>query len=207
MPSPSRSAALPWGDGRRVRRRHELLAIASELFATDGYAGVTMDDIGEAAGVSGPALYHHFESKEAMLGEMLVGISEHLLSVGKDITARTDRAHCLDALVEMHIDFAVDRRALITVHFRDLVQASDQDQRRVHDLQRAYVDLWVDALLHLRPALGPRVGRAAVHATFGLINSTPISGRLRRDDMVRVLRCMAAGAMSGLGNYAAAAAG
>ena len=182
---------------RRSSRRAELVALAAELFADRGFAGVTVDDIGAAAGVSGPALYHHFEGKEALLGEMLVGISESLLAKALAIVDRVgdDGARALDELIAMHVEFALDDRALITVHFRDLVHASDADQRRVRELQHDYVDIWVDALLAETPDLEPRTARAAVHAALGLINSTPFSGRLRRDDMVVLLRTMAVAAL------------
>jgi AcrR family transcriptional regulator len=185
--------------GRRPTRRDELLGIAAELFADRGFAGVTVDDLGAAAGVSGPALYHHFDSKEALLGEMLIRISESLLGWGQAIVQGHPPEERLAALISMHVDFAVDQRALITVHFRDLVHARAEDEQRVHELQRAYVDIWVAAVLHDRPSMGPRMARAAVHAAFGLINSTPFSGRLRREDMVDLLRTMAAGALSAVG--------
>lgn len=177
-------------------RRAELLDVAAELFAAGGFTGVTMDDIGAAAGISGPALYHHFAGKEALLGEMLVTISGQLLAAGEEIVATVDREDRLAALVTMHAEFAVDRRALITVQFRDLVNASEADRRKVRERQRAYVDLWAAALVPSRPSMDPRVARSAVHATFGLINSTPFSGRLRRDAMVELLERMAHGALA-----------
>ncbi|MBC8994507.1 helix-turn-helix transcriptional regulator, partial [Micromonospora chalcea] len=60
------------GTARRRSRRDEILEIAVGLFAARGYHGVSMDDIGAAAGVTGPALYHHFAGKEAMLVAALV---------------------------------------------------------------------------------------------------------------------------------------
>ena len=75
-------------DARRISRRAELLSLAADLFAERGFAGVTVDDIGNAAGISGPALYHHFDSKECLLGEMLVRISESLLSKATAIVRR-----------------------------------------------------------------------------------------------------------------------
>lgn len=175
-----------------VTRREELLEIAAELFAARGFVSVTVDDLGAAAGVSGPALYHHFESKEAMLGEMLVDISHHLLEAGRVLREVSPVARLLDDLIEMHVDFAVDHRALISVHFRDLLQASPDDQRRVRGLQRQYVEIWVDALLVRSPELAVPVARAAIHAALGLINSTPFSPRTRRADLVPLLRAMAA---------------
>ncbi len=180
------------------RRREELLAIAAELFAARGFASVTVDDIGAAAGVSGPALYHHFDSKEAVLGEMLVRISEDLLADGRARRDTSPPGRLLDDLIAMHVDFAVDRRALITVHFRDLHLASEADQRRVRLLQRQYAEIWVGALIAQRPTLAPSTARAAVHATFGLINSTPFTTSARRTDMVTLLRSMAAGAFAGV---------
>src|ERR1700761_4985048 len=73
---------------RRRSRREEILEIAVDLFATRGYHGVSMDDIGSAAGVTGPALYHHFAGKEAMLVAALIPVSEGLLNGGKDRAGR-----------------------------------------------------------------------------------------------------------------------
>ena len=183
----------------RLSRRDELLSVAADLFAERGFAKVTVDDIGNAVGISGPALYHHFDGKESLLGEMLVRISESLLAKATSIVDNVSLHESLDPMIAMHVDFAVDNRSLITVHFRDLVQARKGDQRRVKDLQSAYVDIWVDivAAQHIG-ALDTKEVRAAVHAVLGLINSTPFSGRLRRDAHVSLLRTMASGAIAGL---------
>ncbi|GAA2410678.1 TetR/AcrR family transcriptional regulator [Actinomadura vinacea] len=52
-------------------RRAQLLAVAAELFARQGYAKTTVRDIAEAAGILAGSIYHHFASKEAMLDEIL----------------------------------------------------------------------------------------------------------------------------------------
>jgi len=187
-------------EGQPVSRRDELLSIAAGLMADFGFAGVTVDDIGAAAGISGPALYHHFDSKEAMLGEMLVRISESLLAKGRQIEAGHGVAAGEDrllALIAMHVDFAVENQSLITVHFRDLVHTSNGDRRRVRDLQNAYVDIWVRVLAGDDAEwAASKAARAAVHAVLGLINSTPHSGRARRDDMVPLLNSMSAAALA-----------
>lgn len=186
------------GESQRsnMTRREELLEIAAELFAARSFVSVTVDDLGAAAGVSGPALYHHFESKEAMLGEMLVDISHHLLEEGRALRDAVAPEQLLDELIVRHVDFAVDHRALIAVHFRDLLQASDDDQRRVRRLQREYVEIWVDALQAKNADVPSAVARAAVHAALGLINSTPFSPRARRSDLVELLTSMAAAAFA-----------
>lgn len=180
---------------RQLARRNELLSAAATLFAKRGFTAVTMDDIGAAAGITGPALYHHFDTKEALVGEMLVKISESLLSQARDIVRLPDEDALL-ALIGIHAEFAVDNRPLITVHFRELVHANDADQRQVRALQNAYVDIWVEVLTRTRRGIDARTARAATHAVLGLINSTPFSGRLRRDTTVALLRDMAEGSLS-----------
>ena len=182
----------------RLSRRDELLSAAADLFAERGFAKVTVDDIGNAVGVSGPALYHHFDGKESLLGEMLIRISEVLLAQATAIVDNVSLRDSLEPIIAMHVDFAVDNRSLITVHFRDLVHARKSDQRRVKDLQSAYVDIWVDIVdAQHSTVLDTKDVRAAVHAVLGLINSTPFSGRLRRDAHVSLLRTMSSGAITG----------
>ncbi|WP_150957759.1 TetR family transcriptional regulator [Microbacterium testaceum] len=66
-------------DRAKADRRAALLAAAARLFAERGFDGVTLGDIGEAAGVSGPAVYRHVSGKQALLGAILVDVSERLL--------------------------------------------------------------------------------------------------------------------------------
>lgn len=64
-------------------RREQILREAALLFAERGFHGVGVDEIGAAVGISGPGLYRHFPGKDAMLSELLVGISERLLTGGR----------------------------------------------------------------------------------------------------------------------------
>ncbi|GAA4907935.1 TetR/AcrR family transcriptional regulator [Actinomycetospora succinea] len=157
-------------------RREQILTEAARLFARHGFHGVSIDGIGAAVGVSGPALYRHFPSKEGLLAEMLVGISEHLLAGGQERAAEhTDPVDLLDALIAFHTDFALRQPELITVQDRDLANLPDDARRRVRGLQRAYVEIWVGALVRAGLAGSDEAARVAAHAAFGLMNSTPRS--------------------------------
>jgi len=178
-------------------RREQILAAAAELFARHGFHGVGIDEIGAAVGVSGPALYRHFRSKDAMLGEMLTSISDVLLAGGLEHRDRTeDPGKLLGELITFHVDFALDNPSLITVQERNLGNLTDPDRRRVRALQRRYVEVWVQAIRDATPVLGEPAARAAAHAVFGLINSTPHSRHLGRDGMATMLRDMALGALA-----------
>ena len=175
-----------------MERRQQILAAAAELFAGRGFHGVSVGDVGAACGISGPALYRHFASKDAMLAEMLVSISERLLSEGRRRVAEAgDDREALETLVGWHIDFALEHKALIVVQDRDWASLPAEARERVRSLQRAYVALWVEALRRLRPYVDSRAGQAAAHAVFGLLNSTPHSARLREERMRALLAAMA----------------
>ncbi|MEU5140933.1 TetR/AcrR family transcriptional regulator [Streptomyces sp. NPDC021139] len=162
-------------------RREQILKEAARLFAERGFHGVGVDEIGAAVGISGPGLYRHFPGKDAMLAELLVGISDSLLTGAKRRLAEADGAAgseaVLDSLIEGHIDFALDDRPLITLHDRELDRLRDADRKMVRQLQRQYVELWVGVLREVYPALGEPAARSAVHSVFGLLNSTPHLGR------------------------------
>ena len=165
-------------DADRPSRREQILRAAAQLFAERGSRAVGVDDVGAAVGVTGPAIYRHVASKDAMLAEMLVRISERLLAggVGQVAAAGGDPAAQLRALIAFQVDFALDNPALITVQDRDLGALTESDARQVRQLQRRYVEEWVTVLSRLDPAAGTATCRARAHAVFGLINSTPHSG-------------------------------
>jgi AcrR family transcriptional regulator len=177
-------------------RREQILAAAAELFARHGFHGVGIDDIGAAVGISGPALYRHFRSKDAMLGEMLTSISEVLLDGGQGRAEKhSEPQDLLGELVRFHVDFALDNPALITVQERNLGNLADPDRRKVRTLQRRYVEVWVKAIQEVTGIDEPPA-RAAALAVFGLINSTPHSRHLDRAQMGALLRRMAISALT-----------
>ncbi|MER5393572.1 TetR/AcrR family transcriptional regulator [Saccharopolyspora sp. NPDC002686] len=183
-------------DAAKPSRREQILAAAAEKFARAGFHGVGIDDIGSAVGISGPALYRHFRSKDAMLAELLTGISDRLLRGGQDrVGEAADPSDALDRLVRWHVEFAVNNPALITVHMRDLDSLAETDRHKVRELQRSYVEVWVDVLCQVRPELPRPTARATAHVVFGLINSTPYSAHLDTRAMSRLLRSMALGAI------------
>ncbi|MFJ1650178.1 TetR/AcrR family transcriptional regulator [Streptomyces sp. NPDC088337] len=191
-------------------RREQILKEAARLFAERGFHGVGVDEIGAAVGISGPGLYRHFAGKDAMLAELLVGISGQLLTGAKRRLAEADGVAgpeaVLDSLIEGHIDFALDDRPLITLHDRELDRLRDSDRKLVRQLQRQYVELWVEVVRRVHPDLGEPAARSAVHSVFGLLNSTPHLGRAGvlpgRGDTAELLHRMARGAFASAGSPA-----
>jgi AcrR family transcriptional regulator len=161
---------------RKSDRRLQLLAAAERLFAERGFLAVRLEDIGAAAGVSGPAIYRHFPNKESLLVELLVGISTRLLAGARDVRSReADAAAALNGLIDFHLDFALGEPDLIRIQDRDLGYLPAAAARQVRRAQRQYVEVWVGVLHELEPLLAETDARLMAHAAFGLLNSTPHS--------------------------------
>lgn len=166
----------------KAERADALVEAAARLFAQNGFDGVSLEDLGAAVGVSGPAVYRHFDSKRALLGAILLRASVDLLAGGRRVSAAGHGAQrSLRELVDFHVDFAVRSADVIRVQDRDLTRLSDEDRRTVRRLQREYVELWVDVLRAVHPDHGDTHLRVRAHAGFGLINSTPYVVRTRRE--------------------------
>lgn len=182
-------------------RREEILDLAVELFAARGYHGVSMDDIGARAHITGPALYHHFKGgKEAMLAEALTPVSQRLLAGGREHSAAhagNPRA-ALHALVAFHVDFALTSPAVIAVQLHELDRLPDEPRREIRRLQRSYVEEWVTVLRNLRPELTTEAARVLAHAAFGLMNSTPFLGRETPDEREHVAALLTEAALGAL---------
>jgi AcrR family transcriptional regulator len=153
-------------------RREQLVAATASLVAERGYHQVGVDEIGAAAGVSGAAIYRHFAGKQELLVAVIERAVDALMGKARRIVsdASTPR-EALDGLVGAHIDFALHETALITVYDQEAHNLDDAPRRRLRRQQRAYTELWIDALEKVAPDASREELAVAVHGAFGLLNS------------------------------------
>lgn len=89
---PPRSSEAP-SVNRKVEKgqatRRQLVAAATELFATRGYEATSVEAVLEEAGVSRGALYHHFEDKRALFEAVLESVEEGLSARVLDAVGRS----------------------------------------------------------------------------------------------------------------------
>jgi AcrR family transcriptional regulator len=153
-------------------RREELLFAAAALFRERGYYGVGMQEIGRAAGIVGSGVYRHFTSKEAMLVELTDRLLDDLVDRAALIRATTaGPGACLDALIELHLEFALDGEGLIAVYLGEERNLPEADRRRARRKQRAYLQEWVDVLGELQPERDERERHLVVQAVVALLQS------------------------------------
>jgi AcrR family transcriptional regulator len=173
---------------QKAERRAALLLSARQLMARDGYLGVRLEDIGRAAGVSGPAVYRHFPSKDAVLAELLIDVSERLLASALAVQRVAESADALlRGLIDLHVDFALTEPELILIDDRDRSHLAPAVLDRMLRVQRRYVAIWFEAVGVASPSGDAAVDRLRVHAVLGLINSTPRASRKTARDVTRTV--------------------
>ena len=146
------------------------------MFAARGYHAVGIDDIGAAAGISGPGVYRHFPSKQALLEALCDRAMTRMLDGARRTRSSAPHpAAALEALVDLHVDFAVAERTLLGVWAREQRALSDDVRRSLRRRQREYERVWRGALAALRDDLGEPEVAVVVVATLALLNATALA--------------------------------
>jgi AcrR family transcriptional regulator len=183
---------------RSTARRKELIGVAANLFASRGYYAVTVDDIGEAVGLTGPALYRHFSSKEALLVAVFDKVIEELTDrIRALVSEAPDPAAALLAIVRLHVEFAIEQSENVAVWRQEFQNLPETDRWRLRRSQRLYVEEWVHLVHELRPEFSDTEVRAAVHAAIGLLQSpSDFQSGLEGEAAVNLLMSMAMAALA-----------
>jgi len=97
-------------------RRDEILAIAADLFAERGFNATTVREIADAAGILSGSLYHHFDSKESMVEELLRSFMNDVTSAyRKEVASHDDPVAVLRRLVRIALVSIGTRWATVAV--------------------------------------------------------------------------------------------
>jgi AcrR family transcriptional regulator len=131
-----------------------------------------MADIGAAAGITGPAIYRHFDGKSAVLVAMCDHAIDDLSREASEIVAsRGGALATLRGLIQTQVRFVLRDRTLAQVYHNEVANLPGEDRHRLRRKQRLYIEEWVHVLAQLRPDAGDAAVRALVHAAVGAIQS------------------------------------
>jgi TetR/AcrR family transcriptional regulator, cholesterol catabolism regulator len=161
----------PKEDKPRVRlSQQKIVAAAADLFARNGFGATSLDDIGEALGVTKGALYYHIKNKE----EILKLIFMTVLTVSEEplrqiVQAELPPTEKLRRAIFHHVAVAADRSPAMLVFYREDVHLTGPFAREIAARKKAYERLFEKiieegiALGQFRPEADPRI------ATFGIL--------------------------------------
>ena len=162
----SRSTAT---GGRRLTadaRRRQLFDVALSLFAQHGYAAATMDDIAEAAGVTKPLVYQHFESKRALYLELMDVFSRELVTriVKATANAQGPRQQVEQGFAAYFELMLGNEEAFRLLYGRDAPDDAElgESLRRVEETLAQAIDSLIDA------GLDPEHRLLLAHAVVGM---------------------------------------
>jgi AcrR family transcriptional regulator len=129
-------------------RRGAILALAAEIFAEKGFVATTVREIADSAGILSGSLYHHFDSKESMIDEIISGYIDEMVAAYRQIVDETpDPLQALERLIHRAFQAIEPHRAAVTVAQNESHYLQQFD--RFSYLGDAYAkveDLWVSVL-------------------------------------------------------------
>ena len=129
-------------------RREELLQIAGALFAQRGFKNTTVRDIADAAGILSGSLYHHFDSKESMVDELLSSFQTALFDRYDAILAsELDARAKVDAVVRASFDAIHEHHNEVAIFQNDAGYLTEFERfSYLQEHNRRFREMWVDLL-------------------------------------------------------------
>ncbi|MGC7099417.1 TetR/AcrR family transcriptional regulator [Amycolatopsis lurida] len=162
----------PLGIGQ-PSRREQLLSAATDLFSQRGFHAVSMEEIGAAAGITGPSVYRHFPSKSALVVAICRRAADRL-ALGAENALRTsappDEREALRRLAESYVHTLTGSAELTVAFSGDPLNLPERDQAELLRVQRDYVAQWVQLLSAVHPSLNAREAKITVHAALTIAN-------------------------------------
>lgn len=169
---------LPAGLAEPAGRRDEILDAAAELFQRRGFATVGVDEIGEAVGITGPSVYKHFPSKQAILIAISQRSANRLeASAIAAYSVADNPAALLSLLVDSYIQVLTSTPDLsVSFNSRSVLEGFDNGELILY--QRRYVARWVNLVEQIETDLPGPEAALTVHAALTIANDAM---RLRRN--------------------------
>jgi TetR/AcrR family transcriptional regulator len=154
-------------------KRRLILDAAGELFAANGFGNTSIAMLSGAAGGSKAWIYHYYESKEAILFDLL---ASHMRGLLDTVRAADDPALAprerLTALVTALLHAYADADATHQVRLNELMRLTAEQQEEIRGVEREVVRVVADVLAAARPALSerPDVLTPLTMSLFGMLN-------------------------------------
>lgn len=130
-----------------------------------------MDQIGAAAGITGPGIYRHFDSKATILTAVIDGIIDAVTTPTVPIRPDATPSDELLGLLQAYATAVSGRRRLMAVFVREVHHLPAEHRDRLAERQRAMIRRWRTLLEAVHPDWSVEVVRTTVHGCFGMLNA------------------------------------
>lgn len=137
----------------RTNKREAIIAAAAELFSERSFEGTGISDIAAAVGITGGAVYRHFDSKQEVLRTIVQRAVENVVARVDEIVASTSVETRLPALADNLVRSVLENRALASVMFYEASRLDPEMREFVDRAHRLHVTEWTHALAVVRPDL------------------------------------------------------
>ncbi|HEY1829581.1 MAG TPA: TetR/AcrR family transcriptional regulator [Acidimicrobiales bacterium] len=155
----------------QVSRRESILNAALTLMRIKGYHGVGIDEIGDAAGISGPAVYRHYASKADILLDAYDRVgSKVAVGVEAALAGARGPSEALDNLIESYVSIAMDNVDLIIATGQEGAALPSTERPRLARQRRAIAEGWSRVVVELRPELAEAEVHRHVASVFPMVN-------------------------------------
>ena len=130
------------------QRREHLVRLAAELFAEKGFQATTVRNIADEAGILSGSLYHHFDSKESIVDEILASFFTEIMSAYRAVLDESENPRDpIAGLVRAAFGSLEPHRAAITVMQNDWNYLQGMDRFSYLTKSEDEVEkMWVDTL-------------------------------------------------------------
>jgi AcrR family transcriptional regulator len=152
-------------------RRTQLLQVALEEFAANGYHLTSMNQVAEAAGVTKPVLYQHFRSKKALYRELLDDVSTHLAEAIADATVSAEGPRQqVEAGLRSYFEYVTEHRAAATILYGGGDRRDGEFADAIRRVEETIVEL-ITPLIRVE-GLDDDGRRLLAHGVVGLTEGT-----------------------------------
>ncbi|MBF6209589.1 TetR/AcrR family transcriptional regulator [Nocardia puris] len=173
-------------------RREQILEHSARLFAERGYPAVSVEDIGEAAGILGPSVYHYFPSKELVLGALINRVNEWMtLGLFTAKGAATRPADALARMTEYYVSFAIRFPDLAGIAVTERLYLGDPAADTARRVRNELVAEWAAVLAEHRPELSPLAATLLTEVVIALVDDLARTPHLRKPGMATQVTALA----------------
>lgn len=164
-----------------------ILQAAEELFSSRGYAGVSVRDVAERAGVKKASVFYHFGSKPELFEKVLEGYYElHAKVLDEAVRSAGSPRDRMHRLLDAYLDFIEDNHRWVRL-VQIEIAAGGEALPHIRQGLRALYDRVADIFGGLVPASGPLAARQFFVTFSGIVNTyylyTPVLGEMWEEDV------------------------